>query len=599
MQPKAGPKRSIVRAVLWLALPMTIALIAGWRLWLALYVTPPRFNYIAFSVNDEPLKTLPGETLLLHPRDRIKILEVATSVPWNHSIRLVAEEFDINAIRYEEMEFSALFPRWDALEYQNLKVSIKHRNREIGWIGWDVKPFVEDWLEKADRIIHRDQRMALLERAVERVPEDRRLRRRLVEEYKELKQWKKAAEVLEAMAAKDADPDLLRELMELYSAMGSGGKEAWAIGALARLDPKNSDIRRALAQLHERNGRLKEAISEYEALVSLVDAAQQGPLHKHLGYLYSQVGLVQDAIQAYLKAFQMDPRDANLCYNLSDLYERSGRKDQADLWLKKALELNTQDTQGRIRLAESLMKQGTLEEADRVLLEALEKDPRLLPALFLRVQVKERQGNKNDLRRVYEKILEVQPDNETVIYNLGSLHYEMGNLKGGLPYLEKYGKLHPKDPQVHELLFDAYRKLENPGMAFKEAQILVNLNRHELPYYTALFEYLKSAGRFEEIVVWMEKGIRAAPTHAELREYLAFAYLKTGREAQALAQMEALLKARPKDVRLWLDVARLREKAGNIPGAVEAYAQVIAMSPGHEEAEEAYLRLRLKGVQRE
>jgi tetratricopeptide (TPR) repeat protein len=496
------------------------------------------------------------------------------------------------------MELSALLPGWDSLEERTLKISVMHGNREIGWIRWEIKPFVEDWLERAERVINPEQRLALLERAAERAPEDRRLQRKLADEYEAAREWQKAAGILERLAGKNPDQDQLRRLLALYAAMGSQQKAAWAAGELVRLDPENPEFRRGLAQIHEKAGRLKEALSEYEVFVRLAQGAERGPALKHLGYLYTKAGRPQEAIEAYLKAFELDPGDANLCYNLSDLYDRTGRKDKAELWLKKALELNPQDLQSRMRLAEGLLREGKLDEADRALADALKKAPTHLPALLLRAQVKEKQGDKNELRRVYERILALEPQNETVIYNLGALEYELGNLKGSLPRLEKYAKLHPKDIQVHELLFAIYRKLGNRPLAAREAQILVGLNRHQLAYYSALFDFLKSSERYEETVNWMEKGVQAMPAQTELREYLAFAYLKTGRELQALAQMEVLLKTRPKDPTLWLEVARLREKGGNLSGAIEAYARVITLSPGNTEAEEAYLRLRLKKVQR-
>ena len=77
------------------------------------------------------------------------------------------------------------------------------------------------------------------------------------------------------------------------------------------------------------------------------------------------------------------------------------------------------------------------------------------------------------------------------------------------------------------------------------------------------------------------------------------AYLETGREDQASKEIEEILKVRPDDIKLLLHLARIQEKRGNLTKALKAYGKVIQLSPGHEEAEEAYLRLRLHGVQSE
>lgn len=86
------------------------------------------------------------------------------------------------------------------------------------------------------------------------------------------------------------------------------------------------------------------------------------------------------------------------------------------------------------------------------------------------------------------------------------------------------------------------------------------------------------------------------PKNIILREYLVFAYLKTGNENRAISEMEAVLKEKPRDMDLWLQLARLSEKKNQIPKSIKAYKQVLLLSPEHPEASEAYLRLRLEGV---
>ena len=63
--------------------------------------------------------------------------------------------------------------------------------------------------------------------------------------------------------------------------------------------------------------------------------------------------------------------------------------------------------------------------------------------------------------------------------------------------------------------------------------------------------------------------------------------------------MEEIIKGKPKDINLLLHLARLSEKHGDLVRALEAYKRIIEISPGYEEAEEAYLRLRLEGVRDE
>ncbi len=83
-------------------------------------------------------------------------------------------------------------------------------------------------------------------------------------------------------------------------------------------------------------------------------------------------------------------------------------------------------------------------------------------------------------------------------------------------------------------------------------------------------------------------------SNLDLREYLILAYLKTGKEDLAVKEMNHVLKIRPKDITLLLQLAKLHEKQGRDKEALKVYGKILDISPGHSEAEKAYLRLRFK-----
>jgi len=195
------------------------ALAGGWWLWHYKFTQSPRLNYITLSINHETRRILSGETLALHPNDRVKILDISTNIPFNLKIRLSAEGLDVNALRYEELIISDLLPHGEAFDLYNFTIHAKYYNRDIGDLIWVIQPYTEDWLDKANRIIDNDMRLGILERGQHLTPENRRLSRRLLDEYKILKKWKQAARMLEKMAEKKVDHDTLAELIEVYKNM--------------------------------------------------------------------------------------------------------------------------------------------------------------------------------------------------------------------------------------------------------------------------------------------------------------------------------------------------------------------------------------------
>ncbi|MDY6972601.1 MAG: tetratricopeptide repeat protein [Thermodesulfobacteriota bacterium] len=593
-------KKNLLGRPLFLAISILViaSFALGWWLWRGLSATSLRVNFVLIVLNHEPHKILSGETIVLHPQDKIKILDISTNIPFNLNVRLEAGALDVNALRYEEMSLAALLPGEEMFDHYRFRLRVKYRNLDIGFMDWEIRPYTEDWLEKANRTIKDSARLAILERAMSLQPTDRRLSRRLLDEYRSQEQWKEAARMLESMAGEESDrEEILLDLLNVYTAMESLIDIISVLERLVEINPDNIEARQRLAEAFESGGKIVMAAKEYEDLLSRLDESERLPIYKRLGYLHANQGESEKAISYYLKAVKLDEQDANLYYNLSYLYDKIHQKGKADVYLEAAVGLEVNDVEGRLELSANLVSKKEFKKAEKYLSDILEERPGSLPALHLLAQVKEKQGEDGELKRIYEKILSLDSKNKTVIYNLGAIEYEAENLEASLHHFNRYVKLNPGDATAHGLMFDIYKKQKNTQMALKEALILIELTPEETSAYRYVFDCLNALNDYDNIIRVMEKGLKANPDKTEFREYLVWAYLKADNGEQAIKHMEEILKVRPKDIDLLLRLARFREKRGEITEALDTFKRIIDISPGHEEAEEAYLRLRLRGVQ--
>lgn len=548
------------------------------------------------SINQEPRKILSGETLSLHASDQVRILEISTNILLNTGVRLSSEGFDVNALGHEEMSLSSLLPDRNIFEHYQFKIFIKYRNQDLGLMNWEIRPFAEDWLDMANRTIKDDQKIAVLENGLRVFPDDTRIWRSLLDEYKSQKKWKQAASMIEKAATKDPNQELLAELLEVYTEMSSKAKIVSILDKLIELDPNNLNLRLRLAEILVESKKYKTAIREYEALKKQVDKNERPHVHERLGFLYSKTGNHKKAISCYLDAIKTGTKDANIYYNLSYLYEKTKQPEQAYLYLEKAARLNSKDVDSRLVLAQRFLRKGDLKKAGQYVTEILKRNPSSLKALLLKARIAEQKGDKKELQRIYKKVISLDPKNDTAFYNLGVLYYESGDLKSGLTYLEMYIKKYPKEAAAHEIVFDIYKRQKDEKKAFEEAKIIVQLKPKKVEYYLFIFDYLNRQKAYGKMIPLLEKGVKSNPKNTVLRESLLYAYLKTGKEDQAVNQIDELLKINPGDVSLMLQMARLLEKQGKLNEAMEAYKKVVERSPDNEEAGEAYLRLRLKGV---
>ncbi|MBN1105832.1 MAG: tetratricopeptide repeat protein [Deltaproteobacteria bacterium] len=585
------------RKAFWLIILLSLgAFSVVWWVWPGLYSVSPRFDSMLLQKNDERLRLLNGDTLSLHPHDRIQIIKLTTSISFNIGVRLFASGLDINALTHEKLSIANLLPKGTSNGERRFRVRVMHRNQDLGHIDILVRPFVEDWLEKAERMIEPARKIEVLEEALKTVPQDRRIKARLIEEYCSLQKWPEAARLLEAMFKDKPDPRILSDLVEVYEAMNHTAGLLSSLKRLLEIQPGDDKIRLRYASTLEKAGRSGEALVQYEELLRRVEGEEKLPLHKTLGYIYSRIGENPRAIQHYEKALELDSGDPNLYYNLSSLYDRVGDEEKSNFCLREAIRLRPEDDDGRMRLSEHLLSRGRPEEAEKYLAEVLQRNPNSMKALLLMSHIAEKRKETTRLKEVYSRILSQDPGNENVMYNLGVLEYESGNQAGSLPYLEKYAMIHPEDPTVHGFLFNIYRELKKDDLAFKEARTLVTLNPNDAEPYHFLFKYLNNRGDDEGILEVMKSGVQSLPENLDLRKYMVFAYLKTGREGLAIDQMKEMVKITPNDVTLLLQLARLQEEQAKNTEAMETYRKILAVSPGHEEAGEAYLRLRLKGL---
>jgi tetratricopeptide (TPR) repeat protein len=483
------------------------------------------------------------------------------------------------------------------LQKHSVRVVVKVKNRDMGYVDLVIEPYVEDWLDKVERTIDPERRIAILEEARHMAPRDGKLRERLIEEYRSLKQWPQAAKLLEEIVKEKPDEQKLFELYEVYETMQDTGGAVSVLKRLLQKTPDDVELRLRLARTLEKAKKLPDAIREYEAVLTRLDPRERLAVYKTLGFLYTETADQDKAIASYLKAAELDKKDVNLYYNLATLYEKAGDKEKANQFLAQAVALQPEDMESRLNLAENLFTKGNLDEAQTYLDEVIRRKPDSLRALLLLVQIADKKGDKKRLKDLYEKVYALAPDNETVLYNLAVLEYEAENRGQSLAHFETYMKHHPKDVETLRFLFDLYKREKQEDSAFATAKTLLSLNAGDPAPYPFVFEYLNGRGDFEQLATIMETGVQARPENVELRQYLVFSLLKLGKEEAAAVQLAQLAKLKPKDVNLFLQLARLQENQGNAKEAMETYKKVLEISPGLQEAEEAYLRLRLKELQ--
>ena len=407
-----------------------------------------------------------------------------------------------------KMPVSQLLPDQEIFNHYTFRIQVKHYNEDMGFMIWNIRPFAEDWLDKANRIIDNKLRLELLERGVALPPDQEKLKRRLLDEYKKQKKWEKAASLLEKMEGKGKETVVLKELLDVYGKSGNKEGVIQILKDLVKIDPENVQAGFELAGVLEEEKAFDQAIEVYRTLLGKSNEQDRLRIYKNLGYLYTETEKWKEAIACYLKAAELDQKDSNIYYNLSYLYEKINDKEHADFYLENAITIKWDDLAGKLKLARNLFEDGENEKARFYLSQILRKDVDNVEALALMARVLEKSGDKSALKSIYQRMLSLRKDNQTILYNLGALCYETGDLEKSLFYFKQYIALQPEDAAAHGILFDIYKQRKNTDMALKEAHIIQAINPGELDVYQYIFENLKEKSDFENAIPLFEKGLK-------------------------------------------------------------------------------------------
>ncbi len=202
-----------------------------------------------------------------------------------------------------------------------------------------------------------------------------------------------------------------------------------------KLKPNFDDARQALISLYFELGEPEKArelinsslLKHPEAAETFIAKGRE--LHKQ--------GKFREAIQEYFKAFQLNPKNHNACYNIGLSYYRLNNFPEAEKYLKKSVELNPDLAEAFNLLGQIALTKNNDSEALLMFINATEKKPEMAEAhLFLGISLL-RIGDHIQAIKSFEKTLELDTDNPVAHHNLGAIYRHIGENKKALKHLKK------------------------------------------------------------------------------------------------------------------------------------------------------------------
>lgn len=144
-------------------------------------------------------------------------------------------------------------------------------------------------------------------------------------------------------------------------------------------NPKNANLLNDLGVGYFLLGEYKKSVS---LLKKAADKSQSAQHYFNLGNAYSENNENSLAIDAYLKALEIDPNHIGSLNNLADEYEQSGETDKAHELFHYLANLQPNDPLSHFNLGNFLLRQNHHIEAAKCYEAAIEKDADFIDAYY-------------------------------------------------------------------------------------------------------------------------------------------------------------------------------------------------------------------------
>jgi tetratricopeptide (TPR) repeat protein len=321
----------------------------------------------------------------------------------------------------------------------------------------------------------------------------------------------------------------------------------------------------------------------------------------------------EDALAPLRMSVVADEQNAEAWRTLAHAAESLDRVELVDSCYARLVELDDEDAESWFQLATARARLGHFESADSALTVALEDNPARPGAIFLRGWIRERTGHAEEAIELYRRHLEAHAGDVSTRRRLVSLLARQGRVKEGLVEARRVTAALPAEPAVYQVQADLEFRDKRPEEAEatltrmralapddpdgigRSIDVLVRFQRG--PEAIALADQWvsarpddrhgpmlrawarESAGQLDSALAYARIAAAAEPDSQAPHRMLARYLRQTGHWREAIGELGRLRKLAPDDPTLLMDLGYCREQSGDLPGAIQAGRDALAMAP--------------------
>jgi tetratricopeptide (TPR) repeat protein len=360
--------------------------------------------------------------------------------------------------------------------------------------------------------------------------------------------------------------------------------------AMAQTPPQKPEAEKKTAP----STAAQEPLAETTAMPSAKDPARAEAYYNFtMGHIYEQqyeatssAEYATKAIEAYKKAYALDPKSPVIGERLAEMYWKAQRIHEAVTEAQEILKRNPDDVQPRRLLGRIYLRSlgdvssgnGQSETVSRAI-EQYREINRLDPAdtesaLWL-ARLYRLKNEHDKAEQVLQRILKTDPENEAAVEQLTQLLMDEGKSAEAVSLLEGI-TAHSPSSVLLDLLGDAYTQAHELAKAERAYRKAVEIDPSELSHQRGLGQTLLAEEKYTEALKVYQKLSDVMPDDSDV--YLRMAQIY--RELHQLDKAEEnLIRAKqyaPGDLNVLYNEAMLYESQGRFEDAIRVLSDAVS-----------------------
>lgn len=378
----------------------------------------------------------------------------------------------------------------------------------------------------------------------------------------------------------------------LYLTQNNSAAAIPELQSTVQLAPDNLDARNNLGNALRQNGRYADAAVQYQYVLDHLTPGQSGldpaRIKQNLAASLGQAGKTDEALTLYGQAVADHP-DADTYRNYGFYLQKAGRNAEAADAFEKAAERDPKNAETWFSAGVLYAKAQRTDDAIAALTRAVgpDLDPKLTPseqysALFTLGEAHASKGDANQAIKDFDAASALQPTNAVPVYNKGVMQEQAG-LKSEAE--ASYRQAQQNDAGNGQIQMALGLLLADEG---KNAEAITELSSvlpklpqdaKAAPLYARLGDLYAKQNEMGNANAARRQAVALNPSDTDTHLALAASYQAQKQYVPALAQYDAAAIQRPNDANIQNQRGVIYKNLKQYPKALKAFQQSFALDP--------------------